>query len=297
MSARLDEVAAIVLNFRTADKTSLCIQSLIEEGLKNIILIDNSEDNGSSLTDMQVTLDEYRSEGVSITVETNGRNQGFAKGVNAGSRIARAQGLNYILLMNSDAYFEKGGLMKMLKLTDKYDFVQPMVKTNSSPTSLFGYYDKTLGLNYSTRRKNCFRYSSGCCLLINVKKLQDDVFDEDFFFYGEDVELAFRAASLDLEAVECCEAYIFHEGSGSSKRGSLFYEYHINRCHWLTAKKFANSAIQRYVFYIIRLFTLSARTVVRTIRYKSLIPIQGFLMSSFDFAINRIQTLTPPAKP
>lgn len=297
MSVSLDDVAAIVLNFRTADKTSLCIQSLIEEGLRNIILIDNSEDNGASLTDMQIALDSYRAGGAHITVETNGCNQGFAKGVNTGSRVARAQGFSYILLMNSDAYFKKGGLIKMLKLTEKYAFVQPMVKNKNSLTSLFGYYDKIFGLNYSTLQKNCFRYSSGCSLLIDINKIPGNILDEDFFFYGEDVELAYRAKCLGLEATECHEAHIYHEGSGSARRGSLFYEYHINRWHWLLAKKLSTTTAQKYIFYILRIFTLSTRALVRAFRYKSLIPIQGFLMSSFDFAINRIQTLTPPAKP
>lgn len=297
MNARLDDVAAIVLNFRTADKTSLCIQSLIEEGLKNIILIDNSEDNGASLANMQTALDEYRDFGAQITVETNGCNQGFAKGVNAGSRIAKKQGLRYILLMNSDAYFEKGGLMKMLQLANNYAFVQPMVKNKDSLTSLFGHYDKALALIYSNAKKNSFKYSSGCTLLIDINKLTENIFDEDFFFYGEDVELAYRAKRLGLEAAECCDAHIYHEGSGSAKRGSLFYEYHINRGHWLLAKKLSNTVAQKYFFYILRIFTLSARAFVRTFRYKSLTPIQGFLMSSFDFAINRTQSLTPPANP
>lgn len=297
MSVSLDDVAAIVLNFRTADKTSLCIQSLIEEGLRNIILIDNSEDNGASLTDMQVALDSYRAGGAHITVETNGCNQGFAKGVNAGSQIARTQGLSYILLMNSDAYFEKGGLIKMLEVTSKYAFVQPMVKDKSSLNSLFGYYDKALALIYSSAKENSLKYSSGCALLIDINKLPGNILDEDFFFYGEDVELALRAKGLGLEAAECHEAHIYHEGSGSARRGSLFYEYHINRGHWLLAKKLSTTTAQKYLFYILRIFTLSTRALVRAFRYKSLIPIQGFLMSSFDFAINRIQTLTPPVKP
>ena len=198
--------------------------------------------------------------------------------------------------MNSDAYFKKGGLIKMLKLTEKYAFVQPMVKKNSLK-SLFGYYDKTFGLNYSTHKKNCFRYSSGCSLLIDINKIPGNILDEDFFFYGEDVELAYRAKCLGIEATECHEAHIYHEGSGSARRGSLFYEYHINRGHWLLSKKLSNTTAQKYLFYILRIFTLSTRALVRALRYKSLIPIQGFLMSSFDFAINRIQTLTPPAKP
>ncbi len=295
MSVDLDDVAAIVLNFRTAEKTSLCIQSLIGEGLRNIVLVDNSEDGGGSLADMQASLATHRASGVRIDVVSDGSNQGFAKGVNSGSQVAKAQGLNYILLMNSDAFFEKGGLNKMLELADQYTFVQPMVKNGSNVESLFGYYHKVLGLNYSAPRGNCFRYSSGCCVLIDIKKFSTNVLDEDFFFYGEDVELAFRAIKLGLEAVECHEAYIFHEGSGSAKRGSLFYEYHINRWHWLTAKKLANNSAQRHVFYAIRIFTLSARALVRSFRYKSLLPIKGFLMASFDFVIGRTQSLTPSA--
>lgn len=100
---------------------------------------------------------------------------------------------------------------------------------------------KALALIYSGGKKDSLKYSSGCALLIDINKLPGSILDEDFFFYGEDVELALRAKGLGLEATECHEAHIYHEGSGSARRGSLFYEYHINRGHWLLAKKLSNT--------------------------------------------------------
>lgn len=287
-------ISAIVLNFRTADKTLKCLKSLQDEGVNYIVLVDNSEDGGCSLAEMKEALSLFQEQGLNVYVLTDSSNQGFARGVNTGFRKAKKLGLEFILLLNSDAYFEKGGIEQMLKMSQTYDCVQPMVRNGTNVNSLFGYYNRALALNFSKPTIGCLRYSSGCCLMIKTKSFGNSILDEDFFFYGEDIELAFRAKKSGLKFVECDEAFIHHEGSGSAKRGSLFYEYHINKGHFLTAKKLSNNFFEMIMFYFFRAFTLSARAISRSIRYASLIPMRGFLMAGFDFIRGRSQSLTPP---
>lgn len=294
MKNSLEKIAAIVLNFRTAEKTLTCLKSLQSEGIRQVILIDNSEDAGYSLEEMQTGLALLQEHGLNTHVLTDGSNQGFARGVNAGFRKAKSLGLEFILLLNSDAYFEKGGIEKMLEMSQNYDFIQPMVKYGNNVNSLFGYYNRALALNFSKPRIGCLRYSSGCCLMIKVKNFENSILDEDFFFYGEDVELAFRTKKIGLTFAECNEAFIYHEGSGSARRGSLFYEYHINKWHLLTAKKLSNNFLVMVLFYFFRAFTLSTRAAWRSIRHLSLKPMRGFLMACFDFVRGHTQNLTPP---
>lgn len=287
-------IAAIILNFRTADKTLKCLRSLQDEGISHIVLVDNSEDSGRSLAEMKEALNLLQEQGLNVHVLTDGSNQGFARGVNAGFRKAKDLGLKFILLLNSDAYFEKGGIEQMLEMSQSYDFIQPMVKDGNDVNSLFGYYNRALALNFSKPRIGCLRYSSGCCLMIKIKNFEKSILDKDFFFYGEDVELAFRTKKAGLTFAECNEAFIYHEGSGSAKRGSLFYEYHINKLHLLTARKLSNNFFEMIMFYFFRIFTLSARAAWRSIRYASLIPVHGLIMAGFDFMRGRTQSLTPP---
>ena len=47
------DIAAVVLNYRTPDKTLACLHSMVAEGLAWLVLVENSEDAGASLAAMQ----------------------------------------------------------------------------------------------------------------------------------------------------------------------------------------------------------------------------------------------------
>jgi len=293
----LKTTVGLVLNFRTASKTIKCLQSLIREGITNIIIVDNSEDDSASLGDMQGDLAKLVSDGVSVDILTTGKNQGFAKGVNYGFRFAKEKSFSYVILVNSDAYFELGSLTAMTEAMKNSAICIPKTKSaeTSATSSLFGYYHSAIALNFSQKRSSCLKYASGCCMLISTECFNNDLLDEDFFFYGEDVELGYRMKKLSLQSVECSEATIIHEGSGSAKKGSLFYEYHINRSHWLTATKFGGHVLTRFYFRALRCLTLTARCILRCIRYKNLTPLHGYSLAIYDLLLSKKRTLTPLA--
>lgn len=119
--------------------------------------------------------------------------------------------------------------------------------------------------------------------------------DEDFFFYCEDVSLGQDLLARGVEVIECQDAVIIHAGSGSARNGSLFYEYHINRGHWLLAAKLARSSLQRFVYIALRSVTLPARASIRCLRFRSLTPWRGLFAATLDVIKGQCRDLTPPA--
>lgn len=296
MHNSLNETAGLILHFRTPNKTMTCIHSLVSEGLKEIILIDNSEDHGHSLFSMQPELTDLQNQGIKIYIQSSMLNQGFARAVNQGIGFAKENKISNVLLINSDAQLEKNALNLMLESLTDASICIPRVKTNadSAPSSLFGFYQKLTGLNFSTEKSGCLKYASGCCLLIKVNDFTTPLLDESFFFYGEDVEFSNRCKQSNIKIIECVDACIIHEGAGSSKNGSIFYEYHINRWHLLLAYKLARNPLERCLFIAARCIILPLRATRRCLRNHSFTAWYGLLVSILDVLRGKCRSLTPP---
>lgn len=298
MRKYLDKTAGLILHFRTPDKTLRCIHSLVQQGISFIILVDNSEDGGMSLSILQPALQTFINQGIQVHTLATGQNQGFAKGVNMGFGFAQSHSMDFLLLINSDAYFETTSITPMFEALSQASICIPKVKSNpdSIAHSLFGYYQKATAFNYSIPKAGCVKYASGCCQLIKIKDFKPPFLDEELFFYGEDVVLGHHLKINLLKAVESEKTHIIHEGSGSAKNGSLFYEYHLNRSHWITACKLSSNNAQSKIYLFIRCITLPIRATIRSIRYGNITAWRGLVMATTDIAFGRFRSLTPPAK-
>jgi GT2 family glycosyltransferase len=287
-------VAAVVLHFRDADQTLRCIRSLQSERIGRLILVDNSEDGGRSLEVISSKLPKLRRDGLAVDVISPHRNLGFARGVNTALPLAASAAA--VLIINSDAQLRRGALMAMARRLSQTAVVIPTVVHGKSgaSSSLIGFYHKALGLVLKNRRGRCQRYPSGCCLLLRSDVAKRPLFDEDFFFYCEDVMLGHDLDSRGLQVGECLEAEVVHAGSRSAVNGSMFYEYHINRGHWLLARKLARSSFQRVMYSGGRLISLPTRALIRSCRLQSTTPWRGWMAATFDVINGRCRSFTPP---
>lgn len=298
MGAALDKnICAIVLHFRTEEHTSRCIDSLISEGLRWIILIDNSEDDWLSIAKMDDVLQRWRANGILLQVESKGINLGFASAVNWGVKLAEAQGAEAILLMNSDAKFEPGALSLMCQALPGADIVVPTYRDRKGNlTSYLPHYDRVTGV--VSRRAFIFgkTFFTGCCVLAKTGTLTSFPYDEDFFFYGEDVELSHRLRRAGHQEVVQRDAVVCHAVAASAGNGSLFYEYHIARSHLLLATKLADTLLSKIVFLFGRFLFLPSRALVRMFRQRSAVPFMALLLAMHDTACNKKRVIPPPAR-
>lgn len=288
------KTCAIVLHFRTEMYTTRCMDSLVAEGLRRIILVDNSEDGGASIARMESSLKHWRDSGISLQVISRGVNLGFAAAVNWGVKLAATEGAEAVLLMNSDATFEPGAFSLMYSALSGADIVVPAYRdTNGKISPSFLYYDRATGA--VSRRPFLFgdTFFTGCCVLGRARVLEEFPYDEDFFFYGEDVELSHRLRRAGCREMLRQNAIVHHAGAGSAGNGSLFYEYHINRGHLLLAGKLADGLFFRVVFMTGRLIFLPARALIRMFRQRSLVPVTAFLLAIYDTAYKKKRTISP----
>lgn len=291
-------INGLVLHFRTPETTLACLQSLADEGIRNVVLVDNSEDSGRSIGLMEQGLSSLKEAGVRISVLSPPNNLGFAGGVARGLKHILSSERGHVLLLNSDAKLCSDSVSLMISELKYSPFVIPMVcaESRQMPASLFAYYHPLLALILRRHWPGSSRHPSGCCLMIREDAVRSDLFDQDFFFYGEDAMLGFILERQKIEVREARSALIVHAGSMSSKNGSIFYEYHLNRSHWLLARKTARNSTQYLVYICARCLTLPLRALVRCIRLRSIVPIIGLIYATSDVISGRFRKFIPPLK-
>jgi len=283
---------AIVLDYRQAGKTGICLESLRGEELDTVYVVDNSGDTGHS-RELTATLETLRDQdiGFSIVQIRPARNLGFAAGVNLAVRtdLDTEAPHDHYLLINNDATAEPG-LLACLQETLQADtttcIAAPGIVSEVSGTEYGIWYNRYLGLLTRRATPFSFKYTSGCCLLVDKSALQGDrLFDPAFFMYCEDACLCWRLMREGRKFRVSDEARVHHESGASSQKAGLFYEYHTARGHVLMALKAYRHPLEIPLMLACRLVSLFLRSLTRCIRYRSLVPARAFLLACYPASL------------
>ena len=286
MNHNYPRICVIVLNYFDYAGTKRCVSSLIGQKFDTLYLVDNSGDQQEAkLTYKIKSFLEQQNISFEIELLVNLKNLGFGSGINAAIKTDRKKsgGHDYYLLLNNDAVLTERTIERLVKKcidNPNIALASPLIEWAGRPVRYYGY-NKLFGHVTSTPTPYAQPYLSGCCLLADKILIDDSgkLFDEDFFMYGEDIELNWRAKKLGKKI--CCvdEITIFHEGTGSSKHGEFFYEYHVARGHFLLGVKARTSENRISIYSISRVLYLSVRAAIRVVRYRNFAPLIATYMA------------------
>lgn len=273
----MSNTCAIILDYFGTSKTIACLTSLINQGLDTVVVVDNSGESEAN-KQLQDALITFGQNEVPFMIHqiVNHRNLGYAAGINNALQwLGKNHPHHYYLLINNDAEATPGMLRTMLQYMSAHDgtvITAPMIETGYGQFEGY-WYHRISGLMFPHHVIGTFPYLTGCCLLVDRRIVGEGLFDEDFFMYGEDVALCWRLQRAGWDTTCVTQAIVRHEGTGSSHQGSFFYEYHVAHGHLLLARKLARHRWEIAFLIFGRLLTISARAIVRAIRYRSLLPI------------------------
>ena len=200
-----------------------------------VIVCDNGSTDGSAAF--------IRSNYPSVQVIENGKNLRFAKANNVGIRASRGE---YILILNPDTLIHDDALDRMIQLADQYPnagaFGCRVLNANGSYqvsarpfASLKGEWISALYLRSLGNLSNWFTsdsyapwngttqrpvdWISGCSMLIRSSILKAlGGFDEQFFYYYEDMDLCRRIWQAGYQILFFPNVSITHLGGQSTKR-------------------------------------------------------------------------------
>lgn len=239
----MHELSVIIVNYNVKHFLEQCLYSVLssKEVDTEIIVVDNQSSDGS----MAFLPQKFPQ----VKFIENRENLGFAKACNQG--LAAAGG-EYILFLNPDTIVtencfrdsinflaarpEAGGL-GIRMIDGSGNFLKESKRAFPSPlTSLY----KLFGLarlfprsavfskyhlgQLSEKENNEVDVLAGAYMLIKKKVLDTaGSFDENFFMYGEDVDLSYRIQQAGYKNFYFADNHIIHFKGESTRRGSMNY--------------------------------------------------------------------------
>ena len=238
----MTDLSIIIVNYNVKNLLENCINSILSAS-KNfqteIIVVDNNSFDGSPAY-IKSRFDGYND----IRVIENNVNLGFAKANNLG--VSAASG-KYILILNPDTILREDTIDKCIKFIESRDdigilsckLVLPNGKLDlacrrSFPSSSVAFYrmiglsklfpnNKIFGkynLTYLDENSS-YEVDAVCGAFMLMKKehfFKVGGFDEEYFMYGEDLDLCYRIKKENLKVYYYSGTGIIHYKGESTKK-------------------------------------------------------------------------------
>lgn len=225
------KVTVIIPNYNGKNYIRGCIDSLIEQSMKDIhiIVVDNASEDGSDT----IIEKEYPD----VELVRLKQNFGFCRAVNEGIRITKTE---YLILLNNDTKADKDFVKALYECIDAhpdtFSVAAKMLQMNNPELiDAAGDLYCVLGWAFSLGKdKKASKYNKESVIFsscggaaIYRKSIFEEIgyFDELHFSYLEDVDVGYRARIMGYKNRFTPNAIVYHAGSGTT--GSRYNPFKV----------------------------------------------------------------------
>lgn len=225
------KVGIIVLNYNGKNCLSVCLESLnrLEYSNREIIIVDNCSSDDSFLTAERMFPRHI--------FTRNTKNEGFAKGMNIGIRLALARGAEWCWLVNYDTETDPAALTQLIAAAQKHPEAGLLSPALYEKESLLPWFAKgeidffrmrAIHSQPSREESSSESYRSefltGCALLIKKELIEAIGFlDERFFLYYEDADYSLRATQAGFTCLVVPRASVWHSEESRLRSGKTYF--------------------------------------------------------------------------
>ena len=211
----IKDITIIIASFKSEKKIKNCLNSIDKQA--KVLVIENS----SNLAFKENLEREFNN----IECFLTGANIGYGSANNIGLKKVKTK---YALILNPDATLDSSALENFIKATEKihnFAIMAPYIQEEKNK------FDKIYLKNiYPTEVENV----KGFAMFLNISEFNDiGFFDENFFFYFEEIDLCKRLTNHRKKIYLIPEIKIDH-GGGVSHDQSINNEMELSRnWHWM----------------------------------------------------------------
>lgn len=246
MNRKYTLVSVIIVNYNGKVYLDDCITSLIEQTYPaiEIVLVDNGSNDDS--------IDHVKKKYPFVKIIDNKENLGFVKGVNIGINHARGE---FIATLNNDTRVVPGWVEELVvainsgknigMCASKMLFMKYPELINSTGICISrsgacwdrGMFERDKG-QYDIITE-VFGPCAGAAMYRKNMLEEIGLFDDDFYAYMEDADLAFRGRLAGWKCLYVPKAVVYHVHGGTAGYGSDYTVYYGNRnIIWNTIKNY-----------------------------------------------------------
>lgn len=285
----MSDVSVVVVHYRGVEILRACLASLGDE--HTVIVVDNGSTDGSC--------EMVEAEFPTVRLLPLGRNTGFAGGANAG---VRAVSSHWVLVANDDTTFEPDALAELVSaaraapnvfsLAAQLRFASTPGMINSAGISVDRWgaaRDRLVGQPpaMAAKPQEVFGASAGAALYHRDRFLELGGFDETFFAYLEDVDLAWRARMRGWGSSYVPSAVVHHHVSVTSGQRSQFKHYQVGRNRLRMLAKNMDGANLRRSLPAILAYEIG-HAAYATVADRTLAPVRGRIAGLRDWRALRV---------
>jgi GT2 family glycosyltransferase len=231
------EAAVVVVNWNSGALLDRCLSAVAAQTVapREVLVVDNGSTDGSA--------DGIEARFPGVRLLRAGDNLGFAAANNLAAAAVRQAG--WLALLNPDAFPEPRWLERLAAAASAhpgYSFFASRLVSAGDPERLDGTGDLYSPSGLAWRRDHgkpvaqasataseVFSACAAAALYRRDAFREAGGFDESYFCFFEDVDLAFRLRLAGHRCLYVPDAVVHHVGSATTRRGSDFAVYHGHR--------------------------------------------------------------------
>ena len=302
------KLSIVIVNYNVKYFLDQCLHAAIKAGDKvssEIIVVDNNSVDGSC----QMVAEKYPD----VILIANTENLGFSKANNQAIRIAKGE---YVLLLNPDTVVEEDSFLRIIEFMDKTPdagglgvkmidgrgrFLPESKRGLPTPEvafwKMFGFsklfpHSRRFGqyhLGYlDNNQTHEVDVLAGAFMLLRKATLEKvGLLDEDYFMYGEDIDLSYRITKGGYKNYYFPETTIIHYKGESTKKGSINYvKVFYNAMIIFAGKHFSKGNARRYAILInLAIYFRALLSIIGRFFKAALLPILDALLIFAGFAV------------
>jgi GT2 family glycosyltransferase len=302
------KLSVVIVNYNVKYFLEQCLHAALKAASKvstEIFVVDNDSVDGSC----QMVEEKFPE----VRLISNKENLGFSKANNQAIRISKGE---YVLLLNPDTVVEEDSFLKIVRFMDqtadagglgvkmidgKGRFLPESKRGLPTPEVAFW---KMFGFSkLFPRSKRFSRYHlgyldqnqihevdvlAGAFMLLRRETLDKvGLLDEDYFMYGEDIDLSYRITQGGYKNYYFPETTIIHYKGESTKKGSVNYVKVFYNAMIIFAKKhFSKGNARRYAILInLAIYFRALLTLIGQFFRIMILPILDALIIYIGFAV------------
>ncbi len=249
------QVSIIILNLNGQEHLARCLPSIEGQTYQNVevILVDNGSSDGS--------IEYVRQTFPHVKIIANDHNTGFAKANNQGIIASNAP---FIFTLNNDTWLDPNCVEEVVRVAEanervgmiatkmlQMDFPQ-LIDSAGLDLDRTGFgWSRYHGQPDNSTEQEPYEIFAPCAgAALYKRKMLDEIglFDEGYFIYYEDMDLAWRAQLRGWHCLYVPKAKVYHAQSATTGRGSPFKRYLLSRNRiWTVIKNYPSPQLWFYL--------------------------------------------------